>query len=146
MEASSWIGIGTLVVAVVGLGFISRQLQEQRRAQRAEFGNLYIQRYWAIDDDLLMEAKVSPRHKQHRHRYLRLFEDEFDVARLGFLDLRQWGAWHALLDDPGMTSRVTGDLDACDPTADQFLRIRACIDQRNRDQGPHTWQSCNGAA
>jgi len=67
---------------------------------RAEFGNLYIERYWQIDDDLLLEPKGSERHRQHRHRYLRLFEDEFDVAYLDFLDPQQWEAWHSVLDDP----------------------------------------------
>jgi hypothetical protein len=35
---------------------MSWQLHEQRRAVRAEFGNLYIQRYWDTDDALLLEA------------------------------------------------------------------------------------------
>ena len=51
---------------------------------QAEFGNLYIQRYWNIDDDLLLALKGSEKHRRHGRRYLRLFEDEFDVASLGF--------------------------------------------------------------
>ena len=89
MDGATWIGLGTLVAAVVGLSLVAWQLREQRRGMRAEFGNLYIERYWQIDDDLLLEPKGSERHRQHRHRYLRLFEDEFDGAYLDFLDPRQ---------------------------------------------------------
>ncbi len=76
MDGATWIGLGTLVTAVVGLSLVAWQLREQRRGMRAEFGNLYIERYWQIDDHLLLEPKGSERHRQHRHRYLRLFEDE----------------------------------------------------------------------
>jgi hypothetical protein len=120
------------------------QLREQRRAMRAEFGNLYIQRYWEIDDDLLLEAKGSDRHNQHRHRYLRLFEDEFDVAYLGFLDRQQWRAWHSVLDDPNVLLRVKDDLRVCNPTDDEFLRLRACIGQRDRDVSSNDVSHCQG--
>jgi hypothetical protein len=133
MDGATWIGLGTLVAAVVGLTLVGRQLREQRRAMRAEFGNLYIQRYWDIDDDLLFEAKGSKRHEQHRRRYLRRFEDEFDVAYLGFLDKQQWKAWHSVVDDPRALDRVRDDLRVCDPVSNEFRRLRACIAQRDRD-------------
>lgn len=76
---------------------------------RADFGNLYIERYWNIDDALLIEPKDEELHRHHRHRYIRLFEDEFDVANLGFLDARQWEAWHSLLDDPKQLARATAN-------------------------------------
>ena len=66
------LGFGTLVVAIVGLGFVAGQLNAQRRAMRADFGNLYIQRYWKIDDALLIEEKGTEAHNRHRHRYVRL--------------------------------------------------------------------------
>ncbi len=66
MDGAAWIGLGTLVTAVVGLSLVAWQLREQRRGMRAEFGNVYIERYWQIDDDLLLEPKGSERHRQHR--------------------------------------------------------------------------------
>src|SRR5689334_21243876 len=108
-----WVGLGTLAVAMVGLALVVWQLREQRRGMRAEFGNLYVQRYWEIDDDLLLETKGSDRHRQHRHRYLRRFEDEYDVAALGFLDARQWQAWHGVLDADSSRERVKDDLEVC---------------------------------
>jgi hypothetical protein len=144
VDSATWIGLGTLVTAFVGLGLVAWQLSEQRRTMRAEFGNLYIERYWQIDDDLLLEPKGSDRHRQHRHRYLRLFEDEFDVANLGFLDLEQWRAWHGVLNDAGARERVSDDLRVCDPKGASFRRLRACIAQRERNGADHDVSRCEG--
>ena len=136
--------IGTLIATVVGLSLVAWQLREQRRAMRAELGNLYVQRYWLIDDDLLLTPKGSDLHLRHRHRYLRLFEDEFDVAALGFLDLQQWEAWHGVLTDPRTLNQVTADLADCNEAGDLFLRLRACVAQRDREGGPHDAARCYG--
>jgi hypothetical protein len=58
VDNATWVAIGTLAVAVAGLGLIIEQLRLQRRAMRAEFGNLYIERYWQIDDELLLEERA----------------------------------------------------------------------------------------
>ena len=144
MDGATWIGLGTLVTAVVGLSLVAWQLREQRRGMRAEFGNLYIERYWQIDDDLLLEPKGSERHRQHRHRYLRLFEDEFDVAYLDFLDPQQWEARHSVLDDPRALLRVKDDLHVCNPAKDEFDRLRACVEQREREGRAHNPANCRG--
>lgn len=145
MDSDAWIGLGTLATAIVGLSFVGWQVREQRRMMRVELGNLYVQRYWEIDDDLLLERKGSSRHNQHRHRYMRLFEDEFDVAALGFLDKQQWRVWHSVLDDVTALGRVQDDLHACDPAEDQFRRLRACIGQRVREGVTHDVAECEGA-
>ena len=145
MNSELWIGLGTLLVAIVGLSLVVWQLREQRRGMRAEFGNLYVQRYWQIDDDLLLEPKGSDKHRQHRHRYLRLFEDEFDVAALGFLDRKQWDAWHGVLADRASLDRVKDDLSVCDPKEDSFARLRACIAQRESERRPHAVAACSSS-
>lgn len=145
MDSATWIGLGTLVTAIVGLSLVAWQLREQRSAMRAEFGNMYIEHYWQIDDNLLFEPKGSDRHRQHRHRYLRLFEDEFDVANLGFLDVPQWRAWHGVLDDAPALDLVKDDLRVCDPEAAAFRRLRACIAQRDRDSRGHDASNCAGS-
>ena len=144
MDTETWIALGTLVVAIGGLSLVVWQLREQRRGMRAEFGNLYVQRYWQIDDDLLLEPKGTDIHRRHRHRYLRLFEDEFDVAELGFLDSKQWEAWHGLLADPKALEQVKDDLATCNPTGDAFTRLRACIAQRENGGGAHKIANCRG--
>jgi hypothetical protein len=104
---------------------------------RAQFGNRYIERYWRIDDELLLEAKGTKKHTQHRHRYLRLFEDEFDVADLGFLDPQQWSAWHSVLDETKQLDLVREDLRLCNTEKDQFAGLRRCVVQRGQEKGPH---------
>ena len=106
--------------------------------------SLYIQRFWAIDDDLLLAPKGTKMHDQHRHRYLRLFEDEFDVAALHFLDERQWAAWHSVLDDPHALELVEADLAVCDPVGDQFRRLRRCVQQRAQHSRRHAVSECQG--
>lgn len=145
MDSATWLGLGTLDTAVIGLTLVGWQLREQRRGMRAEFGNLYIERYWQIDDALLLERKGTEKHRQHRHRYLRLFEDEFDVATLGFLDADQWRAWHAVLDDSKAQLRIKDDLNVCNPSDDQFRRIRACLKQRDTEGGAHGIADCWGS-
>lgn len=132
-------------MAIVGLGLVVWQLREQRRAMRAEFGNLYVQRYWEIDDDLLLEPKGTDKHRQHRHRYLRLFEDEFDVAALGFLDSRQWEVWHGVLDNESALAKVKDDLELCDPVGSSFERLRGCIAQRDLERISHSAERCRSA-
>lgn len=144
MDVATWVGVGTLATAVIGLSLVVWQLREQRRAMRAEFGNLYIQRYWQIDDDLLLAEKGTPLHDQHRHRYLRLFEDEFDVSALGFLDTHQWASWHAVLDEPAALATVRRDLEECSPSDTSFKRLRACIDQREKEKRAHPAAACAG--
>lgn len=144
MDAGNWLGFGTLVTAIVGLGLVLFQLSDQRRAMRAQFGNMYIERYWQIDDSLLLETKDTDEHRRHRHRYLRLFEDEFDVARLGFLDERQWAVWHSVLDDGKSLSLVQEDLALCDPKREAFQRLRSCIAQREGSGDRHDIADCAG--
>jgi hypothetical protein len=144
MDAATWIGIATLTAAVVGLSLVYWQLREQRRALRVELGNMYVQRYWEIDDALLLEPKGTKLHTQHRHRYLRLFEDEFDAAALAFLDDRQWDVWHSVLDDANSLELVEGDLDICNPEGDRFIRLRRCIQQRAQAGRHHGVGECDG--
>jgi hypothetical protein len=58
---SSWIALAvsaaTLIVAIVGLAYAGRELKLQTRQEPLQLGNLYIERYWQIDDDLLITRK-----------------------------------------------------------------------------------------
>lgn len=134
--------IVTALATTVGLVFAGWQLREQTRQKRLNLGQFYIERYWAIDDKLLLATKGSPDHKQHRHRYLRLFEDEFDAARLRWLDAGQWSVWHAYLDDPRQADLIAADLELCDPDEENFALLRSCLRQRRDDGGPHSSKMC----
>ena len=142
MDLSLGLELGTLVVAVIGVVGGLMALRQGNRQQLLELGNLYIQRYWAIDDDLLRLPKGSTEHKQARHRYLRLCEDEFEAARRGWFDESQWTAWHGWLADPATAVVITEDLEVCDPKANRFEYVRACL-----KSGPaHPWKTCAARA
>ena len=115
-------------------------LTQSRKQQRLELGNLYIQRFWQIDDDLLRFAKGTAEHRQARHRYLRLCEDEFDAAAHDWLDQRQWAVWHGWLAAETQRPVLRDDLQTCDPDSSRFERIRKCLSRPNG----HPWPECEG--
>jgi hypothetical protein len=57
----------------------------------------YSVRFGAIDDELTMTDPASDpeRYARLQKRYLKLREDEFDAARLRWLDPSQWAVWHS---------------------------------------------------
>ncbi|MGJ6980685.1 hypothetical protein ACSDQ9_09185 [Aestuariimicrobium soli] len=140
MSVSVLIELATLMVAVVGVvgGLIG--LQAANRQRRLDLGNLYLQRYWEIDDDLLRLTKGSPEHNQARHRYLRLCEDEFEAAARSWLDPGQWHAWHSWLVTPASRELVRLDLEQCDPERRRFAFLLRCLDSHPG----HEWRECGG--
>jgi hypothetical protein len=138
VNISDWLALGTFIVAVVGVVGGLMALRQGNRQQKLELGNLYIQRYWEIDDELLQLPKGSPEHRQSRHRYLRLCEDEFEAARRGWFDERQWSVWHEWLTKSRTAEMVASDLKSCDPETTRFDLVRACL-----TSGPgHSWEQC----
>lgn len=96
----------------------------------------YLQRFWTIDDDLLIAEKGSDEHRRHVHRYLRLCEDEFEAARQGILDYRYWQLWHSWLASGPMRSQLRADLEVVDAADERFAHIRACL---STDSPSHSW-------
>ena len=96
-ELASWATAAGAVIAAIGLLLTARQLKIQNRQHRLELGGLYINRFWSVDDELTMADPASEpeRYKRLRIPYLKLCEDEFDAARLGWLDPQQWAVWHS---------------------------------------------------
>lgn len=103
-----------------------------------ELGNLYIKRYWEIDDDLLILPKGSPEHKRARHRYLRLCEDEFEAASRGWLDEKQWVVWHEWLTRAKAHDILRKDLSLCSSDPADFERVQGCLGSGVN----HSWPSC----
>jgi hypothetical protein len=142
VDASLAVQVVTACIALVGVIWGLIELTQARRQQRLELGNLYIQRYWSIDDDLLKAPKGSKEHQQAQHRYLRFCEDEFEAAIDGWLDLKQWRVWHRWLTHASQQTKLRGDLDLCDPQGERFEHLRACL---ARPSG-HDWEDCGGVA
>jgi hypothetical protein len=134
-----------VLVALVGVPVLYVQMQLQLRQRKLELGNFYIQRYWEIDDAMLMEIKGTDNHRRQRHRYLRLCEDEYDAASYGWLDPMHWKIWHAWLTSPKTAATLEGDLAVCDPEAEGFPSVRSCLAQVRAEGGAHSIERCAAA-
>lgn len=141
-QISAWATVLGAGLAAVGLGLAARQLRIQNRQRLLELGNFYIARYWQIDDDLLLTVKGTAEHTRQRHRYLRLSEDEYDAARLGWLDGEQWSVWHRQFLTKTSSTHLESDLSVCDPEGQAFTKIRACLGQLRSDGKSHEWGDC----
>ena len=124
----------TIVVGGVGVPVALYQLSLARRARQHELANIYIQRFWDIDDArqrATIDGKDNEALFQDR-RYVRLCEDEFEIARLGFLDPKTWAVWHSAIRDALQGSR---SLTAAGP--DELVLARRC-----RDAAQHEPSAC----
>ena len=82
-------GIATAVAVLLAAAGLFAQ------AHQRKFGlaQVYIQRYWEVAEYLLTNHQ-PPDNSPDAVRYLRLCEDEYDVARLGWIELGVWTIWH----------------------------------------------------
>lgn len=126
------IGFAGVLVAVLGV-------RSSRKQRRVDTGNLYLQRYWKIDDALLISPKGSPEHLRHQHRYLRLSDDEFDAAEQQWIDQSQWIIWHSWLATDQTRRQLTADLSAIGATELDFQNLRLCVEKSGVG---HPWASC----
>jgi hypothetical protein len=118
-------GVATAIAVFVA----AAGLFTQTRARKFGLAQVYIERYWEVDEFFLREGCPGPDSANAR-RYLRLCEDEFDAARLGWVDIAVWGAWHE-----GIRLQVVElGLDFR-----KYGQLKRCI-----DQGDHEPTKCNG--
>ena len=145
-ELASWATAAGAVIAAIGLLLTARQLKIQNRQHRLELGGLYINRFWSVDDELTMADPASEpeRYKRLRIRYLKLCEDEFDAARLGWLDPQQWAVWHSEYLRASLRAELESAIrdhgDALD-----LRSLKACLAQ-TASVGPHDAQTCSALA
>lgn len=138
--------IAAVFIAGIGIILTMLQLRRQTRQLKLELGNLYLMRYWQIDDDLLISIKGTEDHGRHRHRYLRLCEDEFEAAGRKWLESGQWAVWHEWLVSPQSIGRLVSDLNFCDPGVTRFNSIRKCIAQVHTEGRVHSAGTCDSRA
>jgi hypothetical protein len=142
-ELASWATAAGAVIAAVGLLLTARQLKIQNRQHRLELGTVYINRFWAVDDELTMTDPASEpeRYKRLRVRYLKLCEDEFDAARLGWLDPQQWAVWHSAYLRPSLRSELESAILDHGDTLD-LPSLKACLAQ-TASAGTHDPRMCS---
>jgi hypothetical protein len=109
-----------VLIAAIGVPVLLVQMRVQLKQRKLELGNFYIQRYWEIDDAMLLETKGTDSHRRERHRYLRLSEDDYVAASNRWLDPMHWEIWHEWLTSPEGASNLEADLAACDPGRERF--------------------------
>jgi hypothetical protein len=118
-------GVATAFAVFIAAG----GLFAQTRARKFGLAQVYIQRYWTVDEFFLLEGCSGP-HSANARRYLRLCEDEFDAARQGWVDIAVWRAWHE-----GIRLQVAElGLDIS-----KYDQLKRCI-----DQGDHEPTKCIG--
>jgi hypothetical protein len=83
-------GIATAVAVLIAAG----GLFAQSRARKFGLAQVYIERYWVVDEYFLPARRPEPTSADAR-RYLRLCEDEFDAAQQGWIDVAVWRTWHS---------------------------------------------------
>jgi hypothetical protein len=128
------------IATAVGVLIAAAGVLAQTRARKFGLAQVYSERYWQIDDHLLQEDRRHPGSAIAR-RYLRLCEDEFDAARLGWVDRAVWDAWHtgirSQICELGLKKQVC-ELELENGAA-QYAQLRRCL-----LQSEHIATNCKG--
>lgn len=121
-------GVATAVAVLIA----AAGLFAQSRARKFGLAQVYITRYWEVDEFFLRDGLPAPDSPDspNARRYLRLCEDEFDVVRQGWIDVAIWRTWHG-----GIRSQV--ELLGLDVS--QYDHLKRCIDQHD-----HKPTNCDG--
>lgn len=118
-------GVATAVAVLIA----AASLFAQSRARKFGLAQVYIKRYWEVDEFLLHD-RFPPPDSPNARRYLRLCEDEFDVVRQGWIDVAIWRTWHE-----GIRSQV--ELLRLDVS--EYDHLKRCMDDHD-----HTPTRCPG--
>jgi hypothetical protein len=122
------------VATALGIVFAVFQLSRSRAERRHQLAQIYIQRFWEISDARLRAEKGNGDTEMEAARYLRLCEDEYEIAALRFLDSRTWHLWHRTI-----RQCLEGDIDSqklLDAEPDAFQLVQACWRQRPAEHAP----------
>lgn len=120
-------GIATAVAVLVA----AAGLFAQSRARKFGLAQVYIQRYWVVDEQFLPDRRPDPAGPA-AHRYLRLCEDEFDAAEQGWIDVAVWQTWHEGIRD---------QVDALHLDTSAYDHLRECFESPDED---HDATRCPG--
>jgi hypothetical protein len=82
------------VATAVGVLLAAWGLRVQARQRKISLTQLYVKRFWELDDAVRLAKADGAPLSVHHERYLRLCEDEYEIARLGWIELKVWDVWH----------------------------------------------------
>lgn len=139
ISVASW-GLAHLegLIAALGLIFVGWQVHLQTRAEKEALTHAYLSRYWEIDDALRTPRLKAYELAFHTARYLRLTQDEFEAARLGWLPAGRWKVWHEWLCSERFRDELERRFEATGAPADEFQYLRKCLEHRSG----HSWTTC----
>ena len=113
-------------IALDDVQFVRRDYQHRVRLGRRddELANLYVQRFWHIDDLRQRAAQASNAEEMLLldRMYARLCEDEFEIARVGLLDAKIWAVWHGPI-----VEGLRDSQSLCNASTAEFVLARRCL-------------------
>ncbi|BBX48055.1 hypothetical protein GCM10009641_09010 [Mycobacterium cookii] len=107
----------------VGVFIAAAGLFAQTRARKFGLAQVYIKRYWEVAE-LFVEDDRLRHDSTYARRYLRLREDEFDAARLGWVDIAVWRAWHEGIRSQVKTERFE---------VDKYGQLKHCTERNDHE-------------
>ena len=96
-----WITALASLGALGGLLLVSSQLRMQKKQLNRDIENDYLQRYWQIRDNIDACSNAGVEQRRWRLAYLRLCEDQIDLAQAGGVTVETWAQW-----DSGMRGEL----------------------------------------
>lgn len=90
-----WVTAVTSALALVGLLFVWLQLKAQKRQLIRDIENDYVQRYRQIRDNIDASTAGSGEERRWRLAYVRLCEDQIDLANSTGVTPMTWHQWDA---------------------------------------------------
>jgi hypothetical protein len=100
LQQFAWLEPVAWGAAVIGLIVAYLAVRAAHLQRRRQFETIYVQRYWALMDQLSIEAlKGNPRptislaDQRVIRSYLRLCEDELELRQEGWISRETWAIW-----------------------------------------------------
>lgn len=121
-----WVTAVTSAMALVGLLFVWLQLKAQKRQLIRDIENDYVQRYWQIRDNI--DASTfggGGEERRWRLAYVRLCEDQIDLANAVGVTPTTWRQWDAGMRAELMRFEIYRDVVKAHP--DEFRGVRALM-------------------
>lgn len=102
MSVPEWVGLVTSCITALGVLLAVPQIVELNRQQHRSFEQLYVQRYWQLQDGYSVDFQLGRRNTPLADKdaataraYLQLCEDELDMFKAGRVTRSTWQNWRS---------------------------------------------------
>lgn len=125
MPVSDIASVATAIAVIVAAVSLLFQVNQRKMT----LAQMYVERYWQIDDAFTEAKEAGASLEIHQERYLRLCEDEYEIARLGWVTHSVWQVWH---------EGIVANLDPQTIPSARYRFLRQCFDRHDG----HTGHQC----